>query len=415
MDVTSSFTDPRISDPPEGRYTGVGMPASLDDRLREALARPEEESPMGRGVRVLLEDAAASGVSDVHLNPGAEGLDVFYRHDGVLQPRARIAPDRAERFLGKVKVLAGLLTYRKDIPQDGQIPAAEAGGKTDVRVSFFPTVLGEKAVLRFFLHGPEKFELDLLGFSQETVERLRAAAAKPDGVLLLTGPSGSGKTTTIYALLAEIVRPGVVLRHVVTIEDPVEHGVPGITQTQVNPPAGLTFAASLRSLLRQDPQVIMVGEIRDRETARVAMEAGLTGHLVISTLHTGTAAGVVTRLFEMGIEPHVLTASLSLVLAQRLARRRCPSCEKGPVPSGRLEARAEGCDACQGTGFRGRQVFGEMLVVDEVLRKALADAPSRERLEELAVSRGMTPLRAEAERLVREGTTTEEEVRRVLG
>ncbi len=375
---------------------------TLDDRLREALALPDDDAPMGRAVRVLLEDAAASGVSDVHLNPAAEGLDVFYRRDGVLQRRARIAPDRSERFLGKVKVLAGLLTYRKDIPQDGQIPAVETGGQTDVRVSFFPTVLGEKAVLRFFLHGVEKFELDHLGFPAETVARLRAAAAKPDGVLLLTGPSGSGKTTTIYALLGEIVRPGGVLRHVVTIEDPVEHSVPGITQTQVNPAAGLTFAASLRSLLRQDPQVIMVGEVRDRETARVAMEAGLTGHLVISTLHTGTAAGVVTRLFEMGVEPHVLTASLSLVLAQRLARKRCPACRTG-------------CAACLGTGFRGRQVFGEMLVIDEVLRKALAESPSRDRVEELAVSRGMTPLRAEAERLVREGITTEDEIRRVLG
>ena len=378
------------------------MSATLDDRLREALARPEDDGPMGRAVRLLLEDAAASGVSDVHLNPAADGLQVFYRQDGVLQPRARIAADRSERFLGKVKVLAGLLTYRKDIPQDGQIPAVEMGGQTDIRVSFFPTVLGEKAVLRFFLHGEEKFELDRLGFPAATVERLRAAAAKPDGAILLTGPSGSGKTTTIYALLGEIVRPGGVLRHVVTIEDPVEHAVPGITQTQVNPAAGLTFAASLRSLLRQDPQVIMVGEVRDRETARVAMEAGLTGHLVISTLHTGTAAGVVTRLFEMGVEPHVLTASLSLVLAQRLVRRRCPSCR-------------EGCTACHGSGFRGRQVFGELLAVDDVLRNALADAPSRERLEELAVARGMTPLRAEAERLVREGVTTDDEVRRVLG
>jgi len=378
------------------------MSAPLDARLREALARPDDEGPMGRGVRVLLEDAAASGVSDVHLNPSAAGLEVLYRLDGVLQPRARIDPERSERFLGKVKVLAGLLTYRKDIPQDGAIPASESGGRTDVRVSFFPTVQGEKAVLRFFLHGEEKFELDRLGFPAAAVERLRAAAAKPDGVLLLTGPSGSGKTTTIYALLAEIVRPGGVLRHVVTIEDPVEHAVPGITQTQVNPAAGLTFAASLRALLRQDPQVIMVGEIRDRETARVALEAGLTGHLVISTLHTGTAAGVVTRLFEMGAEPHVLTASLSLVLAQRLARRRCPACRSG-------------CEACRGTGYRGRQVFGELLAVDDVLRKAIGEAPSRERLEEIAVARGMSPLRAEAARLVKEGATTEEEVKRVLG
>ena len=218
---------------------------------------------------------------------------------------------------------------------------------------------------------------------------------RPDGVILLTGPSGSGKTTTIYALLREIISPDAgPLRHVVTIEDPVEHGIPGITQTQINPSVGLTFASSLRSLLRQDPQVIMVGEIRDRETARVAMEAGLTGHLVISTIHAGTAAGVVVRLLEMGVETHVLTASLSCILAQRLVRR---SSSEDP------------------SGYKGRRVFAEMLELDDAMRASISGGATRVKIEEEARSRGMTPLRDAGEALVRSGDTTAEELRRVLG
>ena len=379
------------------------MDERLEKRIREALSAPEEEGPVGRAVRVLLEDASGAAVSDIHLNPSPGGLDVLYRRDGVLHPKARIDPAWSDRFMGKVKVLSGLLTYRKDIPQDGQIPAADAGGLTDVRVSVLPTVQGEKAVLRFFLHGKEKFDLDALGFPDPVPSRLRAAVARPEGVVLLTGPSGSGKTTTIYALLQEIVRPDAgPLRHVVTIEDPAEHAIPGITQTQVNPAAGMTFTSSLRSILRQDPQVIMVGEIRDRETARVAMEAGLTGHLVISTIHSGTAAGVVVRLLEMGVDTHVLTTSLSLVLAQRLARRRCPDCR-------------DGCNACGGTGFRGRLVFAELLGADDALRRLIVGRASRAEIEDHAVAGGMIPLHRAGERLVADGLTTEAEIRRVLG
>jgi type II secretory ATPase GspE/PulE/Tfp pilus assembly ATPase PilB-like protein len=372
---------------------------TLEERMREALKRPEEEGPVGKAVGLLLADAAATGVSDVHFAPGPEGLEVFYRLDGVLQRKAKIEPAWADRVVARVKVLAGLLTYRRDVAQDGQIPSAEAGGKTDVRVSIFPTIHGEKAVLRFFLFGAEKFELGMLGLPGKIVERLRGAAARPDGVVLLTGPSGSGKTTTIYAMLKEIVKPGAPLRHVVTIEDPVEHSIAGVTHTQVNPAVGLTFGASLRSLLRQDPQVIMVGEIRDRETAHVAMEAGLTGHLVISTVHAGTAAGVVARLLQMGVEPHVLTASLSMVLAQRLVRRRCP---EGP------------CGACQQTGFAGRVVFGELLEMNDAIRDAVAARASRGEIEKLAVANGMIGLSAAGEELAAVGVTTREELARVL-
>ncbi|HLY12387.1 MAG TPA: GspE/PulE family protein [Planctomycetota bacterium] len=362
---------------------------TLQERLRETLALPDDDGPYGRALQMLLEDATAAGVSDVHLNPTLDGLEVLYRRDGVLQAQGLIERARAERMIGKVKVLAGLLTYRRDVPQDGQIPAADAGGRSDVRVSLFPTVHGEKAVLRFFLHDEEQFDLDRLGYSPSVAGGIRAAARKPDGVILLTGPSGSGKTTTIYALLREIARPeGGLRRNVVTIEDPVEHAIPGITQTQINPAVGLTFAAALRSLLRQDPQVILVGEIRDRETAHVAMEAGLTGHLVISTIHSGTAAGVAVRLLEMGVEPHVMTASLSCILAQRLARR----------PSG-----------------AGRQVISELLVMDDDLRRVLADNPTRARFDEAARSRGMVSLSEDAARLVASKRLAPEEATRVLG
>jgi type II secretory ATPase GspE/PulE/Tfp pilus assembly ATPase PilB-like protein len=363
--------------------------STLQDRLLETLALPEDDAPYGRALRLLLQDAVAAGVSDVHLNPTLDGLEVLYRRDGVLQPQGLIDRARAERMIGKVKVLAGLLTYRRDVPQDGQIPAAEAGGRSDVRVSLFPTIHGEKAVLRFFLHDLDQFDLDRLGYPPAVADRLRAAARRPDGVILLTGPSGSGKTTTIYAILREIARPaGGLRRNVVTIEDPVEHAIPGLTQTQVNPSAGITFATALRGLLRQDPQVILVGEIRDRETAHVAMEAGLTGHLVISTIHSGTAAGVAVRLLEMGVESHVMTASLSCILAQRLARRR-----DGP----------------------GRRVIAELLEMDDELRRVLSANPTRAEFEAAAVRRGMVPLQEDASRLVREQQISADEVARVLG
>ena len=379
------------------------MATPLEERIRETLSLDSEEAPVGRAVRILLDDAAAAGVSDIHLTPGRDGLQIHYRLDGTLLFKGKLEPARSGQFLRKIKVLSGILTYRSDIAQDGQIPAEKFEGGTDIRVSFFPTIHGEKAVLRLFLHGAEKFNLEQLGFPERIVTNLRGAIARPDGVILMTGPSGSGKTTTIYSLLSEIARPvGETMRHVVTIEDPVEHEIPGVTQTQVNPDAGLTFGYSLRSLLRQDPQVIMVGEIRDRETARVAMEAGLTGHLVISTIHSGTAAGVVVRLMEMGVEGHILTASLSCVLAQRLVRRICPD--------GR-----EGCEKCHGTGYRGRAVFGEILQISDPLRAAITEKASRGSLEEIAMSEGMVPLREGGERLITDEVTSEEEIRRVMG
>ncbi len=385
---------------------------SLDSRLRNDLSLPESQGPVGRSVQTLILDALEAQASDIHLSPSPEGLLILYRIDGVLQTVSHLDASVQDRIVNKIKVLSGLLTYRKDLAQDGKIPAEKVDGAAEIRISIFPTVHGEKVVLRLFTGRGEKLDLEWLGLDQEVKDELLKAARKPDGVILLTGPSGSGKTTTIYSLLSEMTKGAHAgFRHVVTIEDPVERNLPGITQTQVHPPTGITFAYSLRALLRQDPNVIMVGEIRDHETADVAMEAGLTGHLVISTVHSGTAVGVITRLLEMGVETHVLSSSLSCVLAQRLVRRLCDRCKQS---NGSCYA-AVGCEQCRGTGYHGRQVFGELLVLGDELRQALSKRASTSDLQRIAEVGGMASLERQGRKLVESGVTTTEEFQRVLG
>lgn len=373
---------------------------TLDEKIQVALARPDAEAPVGAAVRALLEDAAAARASDIHLDPSEDGLRIWFRLDGVMQPAGRVGSASAAQFVGKVKVLAGLLTYRNDVAQDGHIPAADAAGAGDLRVSVYPTIDGEKVVLRLFTDSAGAESVEALGFSAEIAERLRAMARRSEGVLLLTGPSGSGKTTTLYALIAEMTRDAAGRRHIVTIEDPVERRIAGATQTQVNPPAGLTFAHALRSLLRHDPNVILVGEVRDRETAQTAFEAGLTGHLMLSTVHAGTAAGVLVRLREMGVEPYAQTAALLGVLAQRLAR---VACREGP------------CGSCRGTGYAGRRVFGELAPISEAVREAIAAGLGRDAIQAILEREGMTPLRRAGEALVAAGATTAAEVERLVG
>ena len=376
---------------------------SLEREFREALSRADSEEPVGTAVKALFREAVAARASDIHLNPSEEGLTILFRLDGVLQSVARVDPERAKQFVGKIKVLSGLLTYRTDIAQDGHVPSVDAGGAGDARVSVFPTIDGERAVIRLFTDTAGIRSVTELGFPSTITDRLMEKAARSEGVILLTGPSGSGKTTTIYALIEDALRRHEGHRHIVTIEDPVERRIKGITQTQVNAATGMTFARSLRSLLRHDPNVILVGEIRDRETAQVAMEAGLTGHLVISTIHAGTAVGVILRLREMGVEPHVLTASLACILAQRLARRICAEC------------RQSGCEACRQTGFNGRSVFGELLVVTDALRAAVSGEADRAALQVLAEREGLIHLREAGEALVHDGVTTAEELARLTG
>jgi len=397
---------------------------AIEGSLRSLLGSSDEDAI--RAVDVVLRHAIDNRASDIHLEPWEDCLSVRYRIDGLLHEAARLPIQHYPKILGRVKVVARMLTYQKDMPQDGRIdPEATACGKA-MRVSTFPTVYGEKIVIRVLDADPSLFSLEALGFRAEVVAALRVIVGRPQGTLLLTGPASSGKTTTIYALLKEIINARTTAAHVVTIEDPVEYRLGRVAQTEVNPHVGFTFDAALRSLMRQDPEVIMIGEIRDLETARVAIQAGLTGHLVISTIHSGTAAGVFTRLLDMGVEPYLVASSITGVLAQRLLRRNCPSCATACAPDPALARRfgladagvplvcGRGCEACQGIGYRGRSAIGELLTVDDVIANLILSRPRTFAVHEAALARGMIPLAADGARCVREGLTTLEELARVL-
>ncbi len=346
----------------------------------------------------LLGAAADAGASDLHLEPGDEGLAVRLRLDGVLQDAGRLPAPLAGRAVTRLKVLAGLLSYRHDIPQEGRIESA--AGRAALRLAVFPTVAGERAVVRLFAGGDRLGDLADLGLAGEQQAALGNLAARGEGMILLTGPAGSGKTTTIYAMLRHIITatPG---RSVLALEDPVEQRVPGVSQTQVGPPGGMGFAAGLRSALRQDPQVLAVGEIRDAETATTAVAAALSGHLLISTLHAGSAPAVFARLAQIGIEPFQLASAVTAVLAQRLPRRRCGSCG------------GDRCDACGNVGYAGRAMLAELLVVGEATRAAVMIRGDREALAEAAIADGMVPLATAGRRMVEAGVTTTDELRRV--
>ena len=376
-------------------------------------------------VDTLLLQAVAHRASDVHLEPWDEVTGVRFRIDGMLHDVARYPREFHGRVVGRIKVLSRILTYQKDLPQDGRIdPDSTPSGK-GMRVSTFPTVAGEKIVMRLLDCDPELFSLGALGFQPETEEALRDLITRPHGTLLLTGPASSGKTTTIYALLQEMLHARRAV-HVVTIEDPVEYRLGHVAQTEINVHAGFTFETALRAALRQDPEVIMLGEIRDAETARAAIQAGLTGHLVISTIHSGSAAGVFCRLLDMGIEPFLIASSISGVLAQRLVRRICPHCAVPYAPPAGLRARfglsdpdlvlrrGAGCDACHGIGYHGRNALGELLTVTEPVSELILTRPRTLAVQEAALRAGMIPLADTAARCIRQDITTVEEADRVL-
>jgi type II secretory ATPase GspE/PulE/Tfp pilus assembly ATPase PilB-like protein len=388
-------------------WQNIPVAKSLTERVLGALS--DGERPVAAAVETILEEAARAGASDVHFEPGPDRLRLRFRLDGLLHDAGEVPDGFRERVVGRLKVLADLPTYRTDVPQEGRIPAAAAPGGADLRVSVFPTVRGEKAVVRFFRRDSAGFDLDRLGLPAGVLSVLKELASRAQGLLLLTGPAGSGKTTTIYAVVREILRRSGGTRQVVTVEDPVEFEIAGATQTQVNADAGLTFQLCLRSLMRQDPEVILVGEIRDPETARIAVEAAFTGHLVLSTVHAGTAAGVFQRLLEMGIEPHLLSSASPVVLSQRLLRTLCPACKTAEAGGG---SRRSGCASCFGTGYRGRRPAADLLVPGPAFREALL---ARGDEESLARAAGGAGPRAAAEALVAEGATDREEVERVFG
>lgn len=415
-----------------------------DDRRPEPMPFPDLQTAFARQlasgdngavlfVDTCLAQALRHRASDVHIDAWDDAVSIHYRIDGLLHEVARLPREHHTQIAGRIKVLARILTYQKDMPQDGRIePEATPCGKA-VRVSTLPTVSGEKLVLRLLDTSGRLLELDTLGFPRPMTDALRGLALRPQGTLLLTGPASSGKTTTIYALLREILNARAPSVHIVTIEDPVECRLGRVVQTQANTHTGYTFAAALRAVLRQDPEVIMVGEIRDAETARIAIQAGLTGHLVISTIHSGTAAGVFTRLLDMGVEPYLVASSVTGVLAQRLLRRNCPECSTDYIPehaqavryglagdedgAGTPPAalrRGLGCAHCHGIGYSGRMAVGELLQVNEAIAELALNRSRTPLLHEAALQAGMKPMAADAIERVRAGVTTLDEVRRVL-
>lgn len=385
------------------------------------VADDSESGPALKMVSKIITDAVEMNVSDIHIEPYENALRVRYRIDGILHEVLK-PPKKLNRALATViKVMAKLKVEERRLPQDGRIKARVHNKIIDIRVSTVPTLFGEKIALRLLDRSAIQLNLDLLGFEESTLKTFRRAIKTPYGIVLVTGPTGSGKTTTLYSALTELNDPGL---NITTAEDPIEYSLMGINQLQVNEKIGLTFASALRAYLRQDPNIIMVGEIRDLETAEIAIRASLTGHLVLSTVHTNSAAATITRLVNMDIEPFLIASTLLSVLSQRLLRKICMKCKnevKYP-PEMLLDAgidpkiidfplyRGEGCKECRGTGYKGRiGVFENMLVTSRIRDLILKRAPAEE-IEKAAIEEGMLTLRWSALEKLRQGLTSVEEV-----
>ena len=403
----------------------VGMGEELDLLAgdlptAEDLLDTADDAPAIRLINGIIADAARNGVSDIHVEPYESGLVVRMRIDGVLRETLRMPPHVAPVVVSRIKVMARLDIAERRVPQDGRMGLTLGGKLLDVRVSTLPSRAGERVVLRILDKDNAGIDLDALGMTPAMHATLQAALAEPNGILLVTGPTGSGKTTSLYAAL-RLLNDG--SRNILTVEDPVEYAVDGVGQTQVNPKVGLTFAAGLRAILRQDPDVVMVGEIRDRETAEIAVQASLTGHLVLSTVHTNDAVGAITRMRDMKVEPFLLASTLRGVIAQRLVRRLCPTCRR-PVRAGDTVApmlgidpdatvfEAVGCEQCGHSGFRGRIGAFEMIRIDETLRRLINDNGDEGTIAAHAFQQTVT-LAESAKQLVLDGMTTAEEAVRV--
>lgn len=391
-----------------------GVP-SAEDLLDSA-----DDAPAIRLINAIIAEAVRQGVSDIHIEPYESGLVVRMRADGVLREHLRMPAHVAPVVVSRIKVMARLDIAERRVPQDGRISLTLAGKAVDVRVSTLPSRAGERVVMRILDKDTAGIDFDILGLSGEADRILREALTEPNGIILVTGPTGSGKTTTLYAALRQL-NDGE--RNILTVEDPVEYAVDGIGQTQVNAKVGLDFAAGLRAILRQDPDVVMVGEIRDRETADIAVQASLTGHLVLSTVHTNDAVGAITRLKDLKVEPFLLASTLRAVLAQRLVRRLCDQCRE-PVQAdngvaavlgldiGTIIWRAKGCSACGQTGYKGRIGVYEAIKVDETVRRYIYAGGDEAMISRHAFLKAPT-LASSARQMVTKGLTTPEEAIRI--
>ncbi len=373
----------------------------------EDLLEAADDAPIIRMLNALLTQAAKDGASDIHIEPYERSSSVRFRVDGTL--REVVQPNRAlhAALISRLKIMAELDIAEKRLPQDGRISLRIGGRAIDVRVSTLPNAHGERAVLRLLDKTGSRFTLEGLGMDGEVLSAFARLIQQPHGIVLVTGPTGSGKTTTLYASLGRV---DTATTNVLTVEDPVEYELPGIGQTQVNPKIDLSFGKALRAILRQDPDVIMIGEIRDFETAQIAIQASLTGHLVLATVHTNDAVSSVTRLVDMGVEPYLLSSSLLGALAQRLVRKLCPVCKR-PDEHGRWHP--VGCPACGGTGYRGRTGVYELMVADDALRGLVHGRAPDSELLAAAQRGGLRPMREDGQRLVSAGLTSLEEVIRV--
>jgi len=373
----------------------------------EDLLEAANDAPIIRMLNALLTQAAKDGASDIHIEPYERSSSVRFRVDGTL--REVVQPNRAlhAALISRLKIMAELDIAEKRLPQDGRISLRIGGRAIDVRVSTLPSAHGERAVLRLLDKSESKFTLEGLGMDGKVLSAFDHLVHQPHGIVLVTGPTGSGKTTTLYASLGRIDTS---TTNVLTVEDPVEYELPGIGQTQVNPKIDLTFGKALRAILRQDPDVIMIGEIRDFETAQIAIQASLTGHLVLATLHTNDAPSAITRLIDMGVEPYLLSSSLLGAQAQRLVRKLCPACKRQDA-DGRW--RPVGCPACSSTGYKGRTGVYELMVMDDTLRALVHNRAAESELLAAARANGFVPMREDGDRLVAEGVTSAAEVLRV--
>ena len=397
--------------------------ASITD-IRDAT----EEAPVVKLVNSVIAQSVDDAASDIHFEPQAKELVVRFRIDGVLQEIMSIPRRMQSGVLSRLKIMAELDIAERRVPQDGRIGLVVGGKPIDMRVATLPTVYGEKVVMRLLDKSNVMLDLEQLGFAEKALKRFRKSFTKPYGAILVTGPTGSGKSTTLYAALNILNDPS---KNIITVEDPVEYRLTGINQVQVNPRAGMTFAAALRSILRCDPDIVMVGEIRDRETALIAIESALTGHLVLSTLHTNDAPGALSRLTEMGIEPFLTSSAVDAVLAQRLARRLCSQCKepytatkemlrKNDFPPEVCDRddvvlhRAKGCSRCNNTGYKGRLGLYEVMIVSEAIRRLTVERKSADEIGRVAAAEGMKSLREDGIDKVLLGMTSVEEIARVI-